>query len=52
MRLWAARTGKFVATLRGHVGAVYQVSWSGDARLIASGSKDSTLKVWDARAAS
>ena len=49
VRLWAARTGKFVATLRGHVGAVYQVSWSGDARLLASGSKDSTLKVWDAR---
>ena len=47
MRLWAARTGKFVATLRGHVGAVYQVSWSGDSRLLASGSKDSTIKVWD-----
>ena len=25
------------------------MSWSGDARLLASGSKDSTLKVWDAR---
>lgn len=37
--------GKFVATLRGHVGAVYQLAWSGDSRLLASGSKDSTVKV-------
>lgn len=32
VRLWAARTGKFHATLRGHVGAVYQLCWSGDSR--------------------
>ena len=25
------------------------VSWSGDSRLLVSGSKDSTLKVWDLR---
>ena len=38
-------SGKFVATLRGHVGAVYQLCWSADSRLLASGSKDSTVKV-------
>jgi ribosome assembly protein 4 len=29
------------------VEAVYQVAWSSDSRLLVSGSKDSTLKVWD-----
>lgn len=39
------RTGKFIHTLNGHVGAVYQVAWSADSQYIASGSKDSTVKV-------
>lgn len=38
---------RFVATLRGHVGAVYRLTWSADSRLLVSASKDSTLKVWD-----
>lgn len=45
VRLWEGRTGKFVATLRGHVGAVYRLAWSADSRLLISASKDSTLKV-------
>jgi len=39
--------GTFVGTFMGHVGPVYQVCWASDSRLIVSGSKDSTLKVWD-----
>ena len=35
--------------LRGHVGAVYQLAWAADSRLLASGSKDSTVKVWNVR---
>lgn len=38
---------RFITALRGHVGAVYQVCWSADSRLLVSGSKDSTMKVWD-----
>lgn len=34
---------------RGYVGHVYQISWSADSRLLLSGSKDSTLKIWDIR---
>jgi ribosome assembly protein 4 len=34
-----------VATLRGHVGAVYRLAWSADGRMLVSASKDSTLKV-------
>ena len=40
------KTGKFLITLTGHVGAVYQVCWSSDSRYLASASKDSTCKVW------
>lgn len=36
-------------SLRGHVSPVYQVAFSPDSRLLLSGSKDSTLKLWDMR---
>lgn len=39
------RENRFIATLRGHVAAVYRVSWSSDSRMLVSASKDSTLKV-------
>ena len=41
-------TGKFIATLRGHVGAgsVYRFAWSAEGRMLISASKESTLKVW------
>lgn len=39
-----------LASLRGHVAAVYQIAWSADSRLLVSGSSDSTLKVWDVKA--
>lgn len=44
IRLWKAHDGSFYCVLRGHVQAVYTVSWSADSRLLVSGSKDSTLK--------
>ena len=44
MKLWDGLTGKFIATLRAHVGPVYQLAWSSDSRMLVSGSKDSTLK--------
>lgn len=45
IRIWEGRTGKFVATLRGHVGAVYRIAWSSDSRMVVSASKDGTVKV-------
>lgn len=45
IRIWEGRTGKYIATLRGHVGAVYRLTWSADGRMLVSASKDSTLKV-------
>ncbi|KEY69265.1 hypothetical protein S7711_01716 [Stachybotrys chartarum IBT 7711] len=45
-KLWSARDGKFINTLRGHVAPVYQCAFSADSRLLVTGSKDTTLKVW------
>ena len=36
-----------IATLRGHIGQVFQVCWSADSRLLCSCSADKTLKVWN-----
>lgn len=47
IKLWNASDGKFLYTLRAHVGPVYMSSFSADSRLLVSGSKDTTLKVWD-----
>jgi len=41
--------GKFVATLRRHVGPVYRLAWSADSRMLVSASKDATVKIWDLR---
>ncbi|KAI3627129.1 ribosome assembly [Malassezia furfur] len=46
VKLWDARTGKFIANLRGHVASVYRVAWSSDSRMLATASKDSTIKLW------
>jgi ribosome assembly protein 4 len=48
-KIWNARDGKFINTLRGHVAPVYQCAFSPDSRLLVTGSKDTTLKVWDMR---
>ena len=42
VRVWEGRMGKFVAMLRGYVGAVYRLAW----RLLVSARKDNTPNVW------
>ena len=37
-----------LATLQGHSGVVWGVALSGDGRLLASGSQDGTVKLWEA----
>ncbi|RFU30598.1 hypothetical protein B7463_g5755, partial [Scytalidium lignicola] len=48
-KLWNARDGSFINTLRGHVSPVYQCAFSADSTLLVTASKDTTLKCWDMR---
>jgi hypothetical protein len=48
VRLWDLWTGKEVDQLRGHIGAVTDLAFSADGRVLVSASVDTTLLVWDA----
>ncbi|QDT73578.1 Serine/threonine-protein kinase PknB [Lacipirellula limnantheis] len=47
---WAARTYTEFRTLKGHRGYAWKVAFSPNGRFLASGSWDSTVKVWDLEA--
>jgi hypothetical protein len=49
VKVWEARTGQELLSLRGHAGPVYSVAFSPDGARLATGSYDRTVKVWDAR---
>jgi WD40 repeat protein/serine/threonine protein kinase len=48
--IFDARTGAVLKTLKGHVGYVWKVAFSPDGHYLASGSWDSTVRVWDLKA--
>lgn len=47
VKVFDARTGKFLKSFEGHTHHVLDVGWKADGKLIASASADNTIKVWD-----
>ncbi len=47
VKIWDSRSGKLVLTFHGHTGLVSTLAFSPDGRRLYSGSRDTTVKVWD-----
>ncbi|SCW00311.1 LAFE_0C01354g1_1 [Lachancea fermentati] len=48
-RIWDCETHTPLATLKGHTNWVLCVSWSPDGELIATGSMDNTIRLWNSK---
>jgi WD40 repeat protein len=48
-RIWDAKTGRRLRTLRGHAQAVTDASFSPDGTLVVTASRDHDARIWDAR---
>jgi WD40 repeat protein len=47
-QIWDLDTGKSLWILKGHIEPIIAVTWSKDQNLVASGSHDGVVRVWDA----
>jgi eukaryotic-like serine/threonine-protein kinase len=47
VNLWDVATGRLKASLKGHSNIVTSVAFRSDGKLLASGSEDGTIKLWD-----
>ncbi|WP_414583942.1 WD40 repeat domain-containing protein, partial [Scytonema sp. PCC 10023] len=45
--LWNISTGQLISTFTGHTGTVFSVGFSPDGKTLASGSSDTTIKLWN-----
>lgn len=49
IKIWSAKDGRLLSTLRGHSGEITDISVNYENRLLASGSVDRLIRVWDLR---
>ncbi|KAG2746040.1 WD40 repeat-like protein [Suillus brevipes Sb2] len=47
IKIWDAKTGKLVATLKGHIDIVWCLAWTKDGKTLVSGSADSSIRTWN-----
>jgi WD40 repeat protein len=47
IQIWDAKTGKLVATLKGHTGEVRCLAWTKDGKTLISGSYDYSIRTWN-----
>ncbi|KIK39019.1 hypothetical protein CY34DRAFT_361562 [Suillus luteus UH-Slu-Lm8-n1] len=47
VKIWDAKTGKLVATLKGHTNDVTCLAWTKDGKTLISGSSDSSIRTWN-----
>jgi len=47
VRLWDVATGRSLAALPGHIGAVRGIAFTASGRMIVSGGLDGTVRLWD-----
>ncbi|KAG2047255.1 WD40 repeat-like protein [Suillus hirtellus] len=47
IKIWDAKTGKLVATLKGHAWTVGCLAWTNDGKTLISGSHDNSIRTWN-----
>jgi WD40 repeat protein len=49
VKIWDTQTGQEMLTMKGHTGGVNSLSFSRDGNVLASGSADHTIRIWNGR---
>jgi COMPASS component SWD3 len=47
IKIWDATTGALAQTLEGHLAGISAIAWSPDSKVLASGSDDKLIRLWD-----
>lgn len=47
VKVWDTLSGKLIHTFEGHLAGISTISWGPDNALIASGSDDKTIRLWN-----